>query len=94
MASWKTVVASRFISPTAAVIFILFVQINLGYIDVILIVNFFDPENAIRREKRLKKYSRKWKLELIEKENSNWRDLYYDLIPGLPDSPDQACPLT
>lgn len=31
MASWKTVVASRFISPTAAVIFILFVQINLGY---------------------------------------------------------------
>jgi putative endonuclease len=44
-----------------------------------------DPENAIKREKRLKRYNRKWKLELIEKENPNWRDLYYDLIPGLPD---------
>ena len=44
-----------------------------------------DPENAIKREKRLKKYARKWKLELIEKENPKWRDLYYDLIAGLPD---------
>jgi putative endonuclease len=41
-----------------------------------------DPENAMRREKRLKRYNRKWKLALIEKENPNWRDLYYDLIPG------------
>lgn len=44
-----------------------------------------DPENALKREKRLKRYNRKWKLALIEKENPNWRDLYYDLIPGLPD---------
>ena len=43
-----------------------------------------DPENAIRREKRLKKYNRKWKLDLIEKFNPNWKDLYDD-ISGLSD---------
>jgi putative endonuclease len=41
-----------------------------------------DPENAIRREKRLKKYNRKWKLDLIEKFNPNWGNLYDD-ISGL-----------
>jgi putative endonuclease len=44
-----------------------------------------DPENAIKREKRLKKYNRQWKLELIERENPEWRDLYTDLVSGLPD---------
>ena len=38
-----------------------------------------DIESAIIREKRLKKWDRKWKLELIEKENPQWRDLYEDL---------------
>ena len=46
---------------------------------------YHDPENAIKREKRLKKYDRRWKLELIEKENPEWRDLYTDLVSGLPD---------
>ena len=46
---------------------------------------YSDPENAIRREKRLKKYKRRWKLELIEKENPQWKDLYEDLVSGLPD---------
>ncbi|MBU1177315.1 MAG: GIY-YIG nuclease family protein [Patescibacteria group bacterium] len=36
--------------------------------------------SAISREKQLKKWNRKWKLELIEKENPEWKDLYYDLI--------------
>lgn len=36
-------------------------------------------ETAILREKRLKKWNRKWKLELIEKENPEWRDLAIDL---------------
>jgi putative endonuclease len=31
---------------------------------------------AINREKQLKKWRRKWKLELIEKDNANWEDLY------------------
>lgn len=33
-------------------------------------------ESAIRREKRLKKYTRDAKIKLIEKENKNWNDLY------------------
>lgn len=39
-----------------------------------------DIELAIQREKRLKKWNRKWKLKLIEKENSNWKDLYEGLL--------------
>lgn len=35
---------------------------------------------AIEREKRLKGVSRKKKLELIEINNPNWFDLYYDII--------------
>ena len=36
-------------------------------------------EEAIRREKALKKWPRHWKLALIERENPEWRDLYADL---------------
>ena len=36
---------------------------------------FDDAENAILREKRLKKWNRSWKLELIEKDNPDWLDL-------------------
>jgi putative endonuclease len=44
-----------------------------------------DTQNALRREKRLKKYNRKWKLTLIEKHNPEWNDLYAALIdPGFP----------
>ena len=34
---------------------------------------------AIRREKRLKEWPRKWKLALIEIQNPDWRDLYPDI---------------
>ena len=37
---------------------------------------FDDVANAIRREKRLKKWSRAWKTRLIEEQNPNWVDLY------------------
>jgi putative endonuclease len=37
---------------------------------------FDDIENAIRREKRLKKWNRAWKIRLIEETNPNWTDLY------------------
>ncbi len=37
-------------------------------------------ESAIVREKSLKKWKRYWKLDLIEKENPRWRDLYAELI--------------
>ena len=41
---------------------------------------FGDIEIAIRREKQLKKWNRKWKLALIEKENPKWDDLYEGLL--------------
>jgi putative endonuclease len=31
---------------------------------------------AISREKRIKRWRRNWKLDLIENENANWADLY------------------
>jgi putative endonuclease len=34
---------------------------------------------AIQREKRPKKWRRAWKIELIERHNPSWRDLYDDL---------------
>jgi putative endonuclease len=34
---------------------------------------------AILREKRIKKWRRAWKLELIESQNPQWRDLYEEL---------------
>ena len=37
-----------------------------------------DIRIAIQREKRLKKWYRKWKIELIEKENPEWKDLAKD----------------
>jgi putative endonuclease len=33
-------------------------------------------ESAILREKQLKKWNRDWKVQLIEKDNSNWDDLW------------------
>ena len=37
-------------------------------------------ESAIQREKRLKEWKRAWKMELIEKTNPDWQDLYYSII--------------
>lgn len=42
---------------------------------------FDDPENAIRREKRLKKWPREWKMRVIEQMNPDWKDLYETLTP-------------
>jgi putative endonuclease len=36
-------------------------------------------EAAILREKQLKTWRRAWKLELIERHNPQWRDLYNEL---------------
>ena len=37
-------------------------------------------ESAITREKRLKNWKRKWKLELIESSNPKWLDLYHTIV--------------
>jgi putative endonuclease len=47
---------------------------NLMYYEV-----FMDAENAIHREKRLKKYTRAAKIKLIETANSDWKDLYEEI---------------
>ena len=39
-----------------------------------------DMAEAIRREKQLKKWKRSWKIELIEKTNPEWRDLWQDIL--------------
>lgn len=37
-------------------------------------------EEAIKREKRLKSWLRQWKIELIEKDNHEWVDLYAHIL--------------
>ncbi len=40
---------------------------------------FNNEDEARLREKRMKKWNRAWKIELIEKDNPNWEDLYNKL---------------
>ena len=35
---------------------------------------------AISRKKAIKEWKRAWKVELIQKSNPNWRDLYPDIL--------------
>jgi len=42
--------------------------------------NHMTAESAITKEKQIKKWKRKWKLELIEKNNPEWKDLYESLL--------------
>ena len=37
-------------------------------------------ESALTREKQLKNWKRKWKMELIEKKNPKWLDLYNTIL--------------
>lgn len=37
-------------------------------------------ESAISREKAIKEWKRRWKLELIERQNPKWRDLYPEIV--------------
>jgi len=37
-------------------------------------------DSAIQREKTLKKWQRKWKIELIESFNPDWKDLYKTIV--------------
>jgi putative endonuclease len=39
-----------------------------------------DMYTAITREKQLKKWNRQWKIDLIEKENTGWIDLWNDIL--------------
>jgi len=37
-------------------------------------------ESAIVREKRIKKWNRAWKIQLIEEENPEWQDLWHAIL--------------
>ena len=39
-----------------------------------------DVKEAILREKRIKKWNRRWKINLIEQNNPNWDDLYQKMV--------------
>ena len=38
-----------------------------------------DVRDALEREKRMKEWKRAWKIELIERENPEWRDLWFEI---------------
>jgi len=42
------------------------------------------PAEAIRREKAIKKWNRAWKIELIEKQNPDWHDLWHEIAGSSP----------
>jgi len=39
-----------------------------------------DINEAIKREKQLKKWNRSWKIELVESMNNEWKDLYDEIL--------------
>ena len=48
---------------------------NLVYYEV-----YRNISDAINREKRMKKWKRQWKIELIEETNPQSRDMYSDIM--------------
>jgi putative endonuclease len=50
-------------------------------VNILVYVETHDEvEIAIAREKRIKRWRRVWKIELIEENNPDWRDLFDDLM--------------
>ena len=47
---------------------------------LVYVEEFQNVNEAIHREKCIKKWNRAWKLRLIGEQNPDWRDLYEDLI--------------
>ena len=50
-----------------------------GVKDLVWYENHSEIAEAIRREKQIKKWHRRRKVELIQKGNPRWRDLYADI---------------
>jgi putative endonuclease len=48
--------------------------------DLVYYEIFDDMRSAIIREKQMKKWRRAWKIELIEKSNPTWKDLWSEII--------------
>lgn len=52
--------------------------------DLVYFEQHGDMETAILREKQLKKWRRAWKVELVEEQNRDWKDLWHEFIDGSP----------
>ena len=49
-------------------------------LNILVYYEIYDDEiTAIQREKNLKHYNRKWKIDLINKFNPTWTDLYEEI---------------
>ena len=48
--------------------------------DLVYYEHCSEVEEAILREKQIKKWNRKWKLRLIEEKNPAWSDLYNEIV--------------
>jgi putative endonuclease len=46
-----------------------------GVLQLVYVESHERAEEAIKREKQLKKWNRDWKIRLIETDNPEWRDL-------------------
>lgn len=51
-----------------------------GVHNLVYYEQYEDIEEAILREKRMKKWKRYWKMKLINKINPGWKDLYSSII--------------
>lgn len=47
---------------------------------LVLLEHHATIDEAIAREKAMKAWKREWKIELVEKWNSSWRDLFEDIL--------------
>ena len=54
---------------------------NYSVHNLVYYEEYNDVNIAISREKQIKKWNRNWKIQLIEKNNPLWRDLYEELSP-------------
>jgi putative endonuclease len=51
-----------------------------GVYRLVYVESFERPDEAIAREKQLKRWKRDWKIELIERDNLEWSDLSHLLV--------------
>jgi putative endonuclease len=47
---------------------------------LVYVETFDTMDEAIAREKQLKRWRRAWKVQLIERSNPDWTDLYWDMF--------------
>ena len=52
-----------------------------GLKDLVYFEAFDDLAFALEREKAMKEWQRAWKVDLIEKQNPDWQDLYEGIAP-------------